>query len=62
MTDTLEAALQFAQEGWPVLPVHIVDERGRCSCGKPDCHSPGKHPATPHGWRDATTDLSLIHI
>lgn len=27
-----------------LLPVHRVNEFGFCSCGNPDCGSPGKHP------------------
>jgi hypothetical protein len=57
---TLEAALEFASQGWPVLPVHSVSSDGRCSCGKPDCPAPGKHPATRQGYKDATTNRDLI--
>ena len=55
----LTAVLRYAQLGWFVLPLHgIVD--GRCTCGRPDCKSPGKHPRTAHGVRDASTDLATI--
>src|SRR4030095_6094641 len=30
------------------------------SCGNPACSSPAKHPRTPHGVKDATTDPALI--
>jgi hypothetical protein len=33
---------------------------GHCSCGDPVCKSPGKHPRTPHGVRDATTAAAII--
>lgn len=33
---------------------------GRCTCGKADCGSPGKHPRTAHGLRDASTDPAVI--
>ena len=49
----LEAALAYAQRGWPVLPVHTVEE-GRCSCCQPDCSSPGKHPRIKGGFKNAT--------
>lgn len=54
------AALEFAHNGWPVIPVHTIDSRGNCSCKNPHCTAPGKHPATPHGYRDATTDPDRI--
>ena len=49
--------------GWPVLPLRWPVD-GRCSCGKADCSSPGKHPIgdlVPHGVKDATTDKDLIN-
>ena len=55
----LKAAIEYAQRGWPVFPIHwpIKD---KCSCGKDDCDNQGKHPMTEHGLTDATTDLSII--
>jgi len=55
----LEAALRYAELGYPVLPLHTVTE-GKCDCGRKDCHSPGKHPRTRHGLKDATTDPNQI--
>lgn len=53
------AALEYARRGWPVLPVfHVVD--GICSCPQPSCKSPGKHPMTPQGLKDATSDLNIV--
>lgn len=49
------AALEYARLGWPALPLHSVVE-GRCSCGKPSCGSPGKHPRTRHGMKDASVN------
>ncbi len=44
----------------PVLPVHIP-VNGKCSCGEDPCEkSPGKHPRTLHGWKDATRDVAQI--
>lgn len=53
------AALAYAARGWPVLPLHSV-ESGRCTCGKPNCNRVAKHPRTPHGVKDATTDPKTI--
>jgi hypothetical protein len=57
---TLCAAEAYAKIGWPVLPCHSVSDEGQCSCGNGECASPGKHPRTEHGFRDATTDQRTI--
>src|SRR4051812_45892559 len=51
----LAAALRYARRGWYVHPVHSI-KGGNCTCGNPKCKSPGKHPRTPHGVKDATRD------
>ena len=38
-----EAALQYAGLGWPVFPLHTLDEQGRGTCGR-GCLNPGKYP------------------
>lgn len=45
--------------GWLVFPVHGVKD-GACSCGNPTCGSPGKHPATAHGVKDASHSTSAF--
>lgn len=55
----VNAALAYARRGWAVFPLHSPME-GACSCGKPDCRNTGKHPRTPKGLHDATTDESTI--
>lgn len=52
----LDHAITYARAGLPVIPLHGILEDGTCTCGKERCHSPGKHPRTPNGLKDATTD------
>jgi hypothetical protein len=54
-----EAALWYSEHGFPVFPVHRA-RNGVCSCNRPDCAHPGKHPRTSHGFLDATTDPQRI--
>ena len=55
----IEVALRYVQHGWPVLPIHTPGSRD-CSCTARDCGSPGKHPRTPRGLHDASTDSDRI--
>jgi len=52
----LAEALACARRGWLVFPVHGINDAGECTCGTPSCPTAGKHPRTPHGFRDGTTD------
>ena len=56
------AATYASEYGWHILPVHGITADGRCTCGKPhsDPKEIGKHPASPNGQKDATTDLAQI--
>jgi hypothetical protein len=56
----LDAALSYARHGIPVLPVHTPAPGGWCSCGRPGCERPGKHPRLRHGLTEATTDPHTI--
>lgn len=56
----LDHALAYARVGIPVIPVHGILDDGSCTCGTERCHSPGKHPRTPNGLKDATTDERQI--
>lgn len=56
----MRAALAFAAAGLPVFPLHAPDAAGRCSCGGGCGRNAGKHPRTPRGLTDATTDADRI--
>lgn len=49
-----------AQRGWRVLPLHTPTADGGCSCKNAECSSPGKHPRTKNGCKDATTAAATI--
>jgi len=55
----LDSALGYAARGWSVLPLHAIVE-GRCTCNR-SCRSPGKHPRTRSGLKDATSDPAKIN-
>jgi hypothetical protein len=60
VNELLEAALDYASRGWAVIPLHWPIDGG-CSCWKKHlCSYPGKHPLTPHGKDDASTDPATI--
>lgn len=55
------AALSYARRGWHVFPLHSPDKERGCTCSLGTaCASPGKHPRTRRGLKDATTDESQI--
>lgn len=57
---TCEAAIDYAQKELKVFPLHSIDDTGTCTCKRADCGSPGKHPRTKNGVKDATTDAEQI--
>jgi Bifunctional DNA primase/polymerase, N-terminal/AAA domain len=61
--DPVKAALWWVERGAGVFPVWGVTDDGTCRCPKgKDCEPKqrGKHPATPHGFLDATSDETSI--
>ncbi len=68
MTDLLRWAEWYANEGWPVVPLHSPTtfgpkkgpDRAECSCPKADCENQGKHPRTVNGLTDASTDIDQV--
>ena len=59
----LEAALAYGRMGWRIFPCHSVVQGPAgpaCSCGHADCKSPGKHPRTRRGLREASADERQI--
>ncbi|MBI2602335.1 MAG: DUF3987 domain-containing protein [Deltaproteobacteria bacterium] len=57
----LNAALDYAGRAFPVIPLYSVDSNGICTCGR-ICHSPGKHPMTRNGLKDASSCPSQINV
>lgn len=55
----LTNALALAEQGVKVFPAHRVVD-GDCTCMDQSCKSPGKHPRTKNGSKEATTDPGLI--
>ena len=58
--DMLAWALRYARAGRAVFPLHTPSADASCSCRKADCRSPGKHPRTPRGVKDATADEAQV--
>jgi putative DNA primase/helicase len=57
---TLTEALALARRGWLVIPLHHPRGAHGCSCGAASCGSAGKHPATLHGLKDASRDVTAL--
>jgi putative DNA primase/helicase len=59
MNNLLLKAINYAEKGWFVLPLHQPTQNG-CSCEKKACQSSGKHPRIKNGIHGATTNKTQI--
>lgn len=57
---TFTEVSNYLKRGWHVLPLHSRGYAGKCDCGRSTCQSPAKHPLTPHGINDATSDIATV--
>ncbi len=55
----LAIALQYLALGLKIQPIHWIAD-GQCSCGLKDCKTPGKHPLTAQGYKDASAMAGQI--
>jgi hypothetical protein len=62
VTDTTmrDTAVKLAAAGRPVIPLHGLTVDGRCTCRRPGCASPGKHPRTTQGVTDASAEPATV--
>ena len=58
-SEKLTKALECIKRGWPVLPLHGIED-DVCTCDKEDCSSPGKHPIISNGLYGASLDEDQI--
>jgi hypothetical protein len=56
----LAAALAYIESNLPIFPLHYPTGNAGCSCRNETCDKIGKHPMTPHGLKDATTDRQVV--
>lgn len=55
-----DSVLELVRSGFAVFPVHYPLKSGGCSCERSSCEHVGKHPQTPHGFKDASKDPDRI--
>jgi hypothetical protein len=57
--EMIQEAVTLAKLGFAVFPCHSI-RAGKCTCGKSDCKSPGKHPRTANGFYAAVSDPAAV--
>jgi hypothetical protein len=55
-----QMAVDYAEAGAEVIPLHTPGGPTGCSCRRRDCDNLGKHPRTMHGLTDATSDVDQV--
>lgn len=55
-----EAAHEYVDYGMAIFPVWAVNSNSECACGDPNCESPGKHPMTKNGFKDADSSQEWV--
>ena len=55
----MTALTALQNHGFSVLPIHTI-RNGACTCSNPNCPSPGKHPRTRNGVKDASNDPEVV--
>lgn len=61
--DTAAAAAAYIDSGFKIVMLFGIDDEGKCTCGKQNCSSPGKHPHGrffKRGVDDATDDIAAV--
>lgn len=58
--EMLAAAIEYAERGWRVFPVHGLRADGQCDCGSRSCQSIAKHPCIKSWTEEATIDACKI--
>lgn len=56
----LALALLYAAVGMLLVPMHTILSNEMCTCSKPTCHSPGKHPRVKDWPNVATCDEWVV--
>jgi hypothetical protein len=60
LADRYEAATEYVTvHNFAVLAGHTW-HKGKCTCAKPTCDRPAKHPLTKNGVKDATKDIETV--
>lgn len=51
---------KYLEKGWRLFPCHAIVD-GRCTCGKKDCKSQGKHPRINEWQKQASSDPAVVN-